>query len=248
MTQLEEAKLVVEGLRKEYGTNGKTDREPPNVDGKRAILEMRSAEDSEGPTFWRENEWPGYYLKWKAIQHVLEHYPEQFEIIQKGKLYLIKGDTLWDLRFNAAGEHWATVPIVSYTNLEWILDDYNEYGLLVFNAKTNYDDTGDFLLWHEALKGDPSEFIEERVAEGRYAWNRKVRFMIIAVHAFYFAKSDFENDSSKHWIGEHFQIKARQADGGERGGKPEIHIFNVPDHCHIGAINFNYDADDWPWD
>lgn len=241
MRPKEEAEVIVQALFDELGTGGHCPRGCPYVDGQEAIIEMK-----EKGWNWKEVEWPGFYLKHKIRELVISRYPSDFEEYNQGKLYLVKGEHIWDTRFNVQQRGtWNHVPFMSTDNINKLIEECNGIGVLVVNAIANYDLGFAFYDWHEELKERPSDYTEQREAEGRPSRVRKIAFMITRVYAYYFPNDSIHQGVDEGWINPSFQSTARQQDGGLREGKYELLIDGIPLHHVLGVTNFNEDSEEW---
>jgi len=232
----EEAELITNALFEDFGTGGYTDGPVPHVDGKGAILEMKR---DEFPG-WQEVEWPGYHIKY-LVQKACEEKPliGMQPYVQK-KRHLVKGNFVWDTRFNANDEE------------EVILGDVQEYddlikrnggiGILVVDAQANLDLDGSFLSWHEKEKGGLSEYSIEREIEGRPPRRRKTEYMIRKIRAYFFEPEDIKTGVKAGWMDDTFQIGMRNADGSLRNAKYKFKVSDVPQNYVILVKNFNEDA------
>lgn len=242
MAQREEADLIVKALFEVFGTEDKDQqRGATPVYAREAILEMKDKD-----WYWKENEWPGWFMKMKFQELPVVKYGGPFRPVNKVKQRLLRGEYLWDHRFNTYNSRYAgEVAFMSYDNLNDILGEFNGLGLLIANCYVGHDDSGDVFIFHEQLKGGPSEYTTEREADPkRYAWKRKSLFFIITMHSYYFTFEDFAKGTEEGWLGKHFQGFARQSSGGSRKDKPEIYPESIPERCKLETYRFNHE----PWE
>lgn len=181
-----EAELIINALFEEFGTGGYTPGPVPHVNGRGAILEMKQDNFSG----WQDVEWAGYHIKYLVQRVCRRNLAGQFAPYEQGRRHLIKGRYLWDTRFNANDEE------------NVILGDVQEYndlmasnggiGILVADTQANFDLTGEFIHWHEVLKGGASNYTIEREIDGRPIRRRKTEYMIRKIRAYFFNNGDFE--------------------------------------------------------
>jgi len=230
MAQREEANLIVKALFDEFGTEDKDFHYGAEVvEAREAIFEMQKNHGQ-----WRQVEWPAWFLKMKFRELPIKK--------------LLKGNYIWDHRFNAYNAREAgTVPFMSYENLHQLLEEFGGIGLLISNCYVEDDQTGDVYRFHEKLKGGSTEYTEEREADPeRKEHVRRSLFYIITMHTYFFSPDDFTKGADEGWLGKHFQATARQSDGGERTGKPEIYPEHIPDRCKLEVHRFNHEP--WSYD
>src|SRR5208283_316450 len=198
-----EAELITNALYEDFGTGGYTPGPVPHVDGREAIREMK------GDNFpgWQDVEWAGYHIKYLVQKACEEYLPGQFVPYVQRRRHLLKGTYLWDTRFNANDEE-----IVILGDVQ----EYNELtrsnggiGILVADTQANSDLTGDFIRWHENLKGGISDYTAERENDGRPARIRKTEYMIRKVRAYFFENGDFETGVREGWLNNTFQQTMR---------------------------------------
>jgi len=238
MAQREEADLIVKALFDVFGTEDKDQQYGVSpVYAQDAIKEMK---DKGG--YWKENEWPGWFMKMKFQELPVLKYGDPFKPIKKVKQRFLQGEYLWDHRFNTYNSrHAGKVAFMSYDNLNDILQEFDGLGLLISNCHVELDRNGDIFRFHEALKGGSSEYTEDREADPkRHAWKRKSLFFIITLHSYYFTTEDFEKGTQEGWLGDHFQGFARQSDGGPRDTKPEFYLDFIPERCQLETYRFNH--------
>lgn len=232
----DEAELITNALFTDFGTGGYVDGPVPHVDGHIAIQEMKD----DGFPGWQDVEWAGYHIKYLIQQACDEYLPGQFTPYVQGRRHLIRGDHLWDSRFNANEEE-----IV-------ILGDVQEYndlirlnrgiGILVVDAQANSDLTGDFIQWHDDLKGGISTYTVERELEGRPPRRRKTEYMIRKIRAYFFNIGDFETGVHDGWLNDTFQQSMRNANADPRNPKYKFKISDVPERYLVFVKNFNEDS------
>jgi len=148
MAQREEADLIVRALFNEFGIEDKDqERGVTPVYAREAIQEMK---DKDGP--WRENEWPGWFMKMKFQELPVKNYGDPFKPIKRVKQLLLQGEYLWDHRFNTYNSRTAgEVPFMSYENLNDILNEFDGIGVLLSNCYVGLDESGDVWLFHECF-------------------------------------------------------------------------------------------------
>lgn len=222
MSPRKEARLIVQSVLDEFGKSGTRSQEGLHVDGRKAILEMKKRNWN-----WREVEWPGFYLKRKIPEICIEKYETQFQERNIGKLYLLKGTYIWDIRFNALGKTQDNIPFMSKDNIDGIIEEYGGLGLIVVDAEVDSDDDWSFYRWLQEKKG-VSSYELERERNGRAPRKRKKGFRIRQIHAYYFPEEHIHRGPREGWINPNFQRDYRQPGGEPRAGKYQMYLGRIP--------------------
>ena len=235
----QEAELIVNALYEDYGTGGLTRGECPGVDGKDAIQEMK-ADDFPG---WQEVEWAGYHIKYLVQKTCEEKLANQIQSYDQGKRHLVKGNYVWDARFN------------SHDKTDVILGDVDEYteiikkhggiGVLVVDAAATPDTQENFRRWQEEQKGRTSDYSIRRELEGRPARERKSAYMIRKIFAYFFTLANLQDGVRHGWADDVFQQSMRNANGSSRHSKFRLRINQIPSEYLLLVKNFNEDPDEF---
>src|SRR5208283_1481583 len=232
----EEAELIINALFDDYGTGGHTDGPVPFIGGQEAIEEMM-ADNFPG---WQDVEWAGYHIKYLVQKTCDEKLHGQFTSLIQRRRHLIRGEYLWDARFNANDEEIVILGDVQEYNQ--LTADNHGIGILVVDAVANFDLTGEFVQWHETLKGGSSDYSIEREIEGRPARLRKIAYMIRKIRAYFFRPEDFVRGVNEGWLDDTFQLTMRNANADPRNPKYKFKISDVPENYLTFVKNFNEDA------
>jgi len=238
----QEAELIVDALFEDWGTGGDTRGECPFVDGRDAILEMKKAKFPG----WQEVEWAGYHIKY-LVQKASELYLRgKIKSYDRNKRHFVKGNYLWDARFNANEYNIVILgDVEEYNN---IIKNNSGIGVLVIDAAVNYDFNEDFRRWHEEQKGGSSDYSIEREIEGRPVRVRKTEYMIRKAFAYFFTPDDLKNGVKDGWVDDTFQKGMRNADGSPRNAKYRFKINDVPEKNLLFVKNFNEDPEEFKED
>ncbi|MDD4455485.1 hypothetical protein [Methanoculleus sp. UBA430] len=237
----EEAELIVEALFEDYGTGGITRGECPGVDGREAILEMKEA----GFPGWQEVEWPGFHVKFlvqRECREKLNGEVQPYDLDKKR--HLVRGDYVWDTRFHA-NERSDDIPLGDVKGYNDLVKEHGGIGLLVVDAAVVKDENGDFRRWHEELKGGSSEYSLERERDGRPPRERKSRYLIVGVYAYFFTLDDLNKGIMDGWTDDDFQRTMRNANGARRKSKYLLKGSEIPDEHLLFVKNFNMDPEEF---
>ncbi|MCE7744116.1 MAG: hypothetical protein GPJ52_03155 [Candidatus Heimdallarchaeota archaeon] len=243
----DEAYQIIDALFDELGTGGLTPGPGEFVDGQAAIIEMI---DKDWPS-WKEVEWPGFYMKHKALELCKQKYPGAFqEFKPTPKLRLLKGKYIWDVRFAATAttdldEKPKNIILCDTKIQENLLDEYNGLGLILVDAVVSLDLDGEFIKFLTEQKGKKSTYEKKRIADGRPPRMRKTEFMIKRVYASYYPKERFLEGEDEGWLRNDFQQTMRQYDASTRNPKYLLHFEKIPNDCKLFVRNFNFDRDDF---
>jgi len=128
---------------------------------------------------WRQMEWIGWWFEYKAkeILSALGAMPGSAFGSVKFDCFL---DGVWDFKSHPQGtKTWA------YLNDEDAVDEclkqHHHLGWLIAVGDAEYDLSGMFKQWHDALKGKPSAYVVEGKAIGRRSRRRKSAFKLQAI-------------------------------------------------------------------
>lgn len=143
---------------------------PTVVDGREAILEMKR----EGYRGWRDLEWIGFWFEHLVETKVLP--------VTGGRRGPTFGRTEFDLRLRRVWDlkvHPTSAPSLILNDVEAVdhcIEACGGLGFIVVNGMAEYDESGDFKRWHDALKGGRSDYERARINRGAPSRRRKVRF------------------------------------------------------------------------
>jgi len=243
----DEAIQIVDALFDKLGTGGLTHGPSEYVDGYAAVEEMIA---KEWPS-WKEVEWPGFYMKHKALELCTQKYPGAFkEFKPTPKLRLLKSNFVWDVRFAATAttdldEKRKNIILCDTKIQEDLLDKFNGFGLILVDAVVSHDIDGRFVEFVTEKTGRKSPYVKKRIADERPSRIRKTAFQINRVFALYFPKEQFLEGVNEGWLKNDFQRTMRQQDAGMRNPKYLLHFEKTPDCCKLFVRNFNFDRDDF---
>lgn len=213
---------------------------PKTVDGKEAILEMKLDNNNN----WRQMEWIGFYF-----EHVL------FNILTKmiqgtkgprfGNTQLdYKKNFVWDFKAHghnkASGEKNDEMILNDQEAIENCINQHRGIGFIVVYGDAIFDSTGEFKIWHDALKGGYSQYERDRIRNGRPSRTRKSAFDIDHIEAIFFPDlNELRQGVEEGWIKD-FQKGYRNANGNLRRPKYKLVSSKIPGSIRpIPPININ---------
>ena len=199
----------------------------PKIDGKQAILELKEVDYQ-----WRQMEWIGWYF-----EHVVSQLLRKTIGGSKGPQY---GRTtfdyfrnyVWDIKahpiLNADGSLNEPMVLNDKEAIEKCIEEHSGLGFIVINGHADFDTSGDFKTWHDALKGGVSRYEKERINRGAKSRTRKIKFTINNLDILFFKDiSVLKNGIEKEWLS-FFQEGMRNADGSPRRSKYAIWTQRIP--------------------
>jgi len=244
-----EAEKIIDALFDAWGVSGVAHGPGVFVEGRTAILEMIE----KGWPSWKEVEWPGFYVKYKALELSNLKFPGNFKALKPSpKLRLMKGNYLWDIRFTSTAttdiEETPKNIILNDTIIQQkILDEFGGFGLVLVDTLVSMDFDGKFIKWLTELKGGKTQYDKKRIADDRPPRTRKKDFMVKKIYAVYFTKDRFLEGVEEEWLKDNFQRTMRQHDASARSPKYLLYFDRIPDDCKLFVTNFNFDPDDFKY-
>ena len=161
-------------------------------DGKEAILEMQKNNYNQ----WKQMEWAGFYL-----QYVIKTYNENHFIIPGKTINKTTFDAHWissntpiDVKFHSncdsKGKHNQRIPLNDCLAMDEAIDAYNSVGLLVLFGNPVYDESGEFKIWHDSVKGEKSNYVKQAELENKKSRVRKVFINLTHVNYYLIDKTN----------------------------------------------------------
>jgi hypothetical protein len=207
---------------------------PARIDGRSAIEQMMA----EGSRQWRQMEWIGFWFEFFMEQSIVESLGATRGPRYGSTEFDIKTKYVWDLKVHPDDK-----PSLILNDQEAVgkcIDEHGGIGFIILEGKANYDDSGEFKVWHDSLKGKTSNYEIKRVAEGRRSRKRKVSFSPKNAKAVFIPDSDaLTKAMNEGWL-RSFQEGMRNSDGNPRRAKYKISDSRkIPASSIVGSVNFN---------
>jgi len=223
---LVEARLIVETL---------ADHLPTRFDGRQAIIDMKNSESRQ----WRQMEWIAFY-----VEHLAE---PVLNVTLGGRSGPQIGNTrfdyqrefVWDLKAHpnqkANGKPNDESPLNDALAIRECASEYHGVGFVIVHGNAEFDDSGEFKLWHDDLKGSQSKYETERIRRGSWSRRRKTAFDITQIDAVFLSSTDeIDQAVSDHWL-RPFQTGMRNSDGTPRRMKYKMVTPLVPDWAILAS-------------
>lgn len=143
-------------------------------DGKKAILEMKNSGFSQ----WKQMEWIGFYFQFlccKNLNSIMQIPGVRYDRVEFDGLNVIP----WDFKAHAINTSSHEIIINDSEAIANGIRDFGAIGVILALGKVEYNDENrTFQIWHEKLKGGPSEYTLERIKRGAWSRLRKTSFTL----------------------------------------------------------------------
>lgn len=178
-------------------------------DGKESITFMKENHSRN----WKQMEWPGWYFEFMC-ERILSK--DNFMVVPGPKYDNVEFDGLkdipWDFKAHAI-ESGSKVPTNGYLEIQKAIKQFGKVGFIIANGHVEYDNEDlSFKLWHDHLKGKPSQYVKDRIKRGARPRRRKVSFNLVSIEFIII------DEITINYCGS-FQKGMRNADGTPRNSK-----------------------------
>jgi hypothetical protein len=156
-------------------------------DGKEAILDMKNNNYNQ----WKQMEWAGFYLQFVIQTYNENHFMIPGKTINKTTFdaHWISSDTPIDVKFHSnfdtKGKHNRRIPLNDCLAMDKAIDIYGSVGIIVLFGDPVYDESGEFKLWHDTIKGEKSNYVKQAELENKNSRARKT--LINLTHTHYYS-------------------------------------------------------------
>ena len=200
---------------------------PKIIDGKEAILELK-----EYDYHWRQMEWIGWYFENKIYQILSEEMGGTHGPVYGNTSFDYQKKHVWDFKahpiLTTKGKPNDTMILNDKEAVETCISEKGGLGFVVVNGHAAFDDSGEFKLWHDVLKGGKSTYEIERIKRGAPSRTRKIAFEIDSIDSFFLAnQSELIRGINEGWL-TFFQEGMRNADGSPRRPKYALRAARAP--------------------
>lgn len=197
---------------------------PQNWDGKECIQQMREA---NAPN-WRQMEWIGWYLEWRALDLLQENLGGGQGPVYGTTRFDYQRACVWDLKAHVSnsGKPWAILN--DSAAIRSCIADYNSVGFVVACGPALYNDIRQtFKQWHYETIGSLSKYVLKGLETGRRSRRRKTVFVFSELLIFRLNEELIAQGLSEKWI-RGFQEGLPNSNTRPRPAKIQIHLGNAP--------------------
>jgi hypothetical protein len=195
---------------------------PSHWDGKQCILELKKAD-----YHWRQMEWIGWYYEWKAKILLKKELGGNDGPVFGNVEFDYELDGVWDFKTHPSQSNdWTYLNDVEAVN-ECLMKK-EHLGWVIAVGEATYDDSGEFKVWHDKLKGKMSYYEEERIRRGAPSRKRKVSFRLEDILIVEFGSIEEINESIQQgWLRNDMQRGQRNSGGTPRNAKYGLDIGSI---------------------
>lgn len=140
-------------------------------DGRQCILELKKVNFQ-----WRQMEWMGFYFEFlcrKLMIHAGFSFPgKKYDKVEFDSFRSIN----WDIKTSAIKSSHHRIILNDKNATEESIDEFGCHGLILALVDVEYnDDERTFQKWHDALKGEPSNYVKKNRAKNVTSRYRKTQ-------------------------------------------------------------------------
>jgi len=198
-------------------------------DGKACVQKLREADYQ-----WRQMEWIGWFFEYEAKRVLIESLGGGDGPRFGNTTMDYKREFVWDLKAHVtnSGQKWAVLN--DQEAIQTCIEQFGAVGFVIACGEAEYDDTGAFKQWHDALKGKRSAYEGERIRRGAASRRRKAAFTLEVYRLLVFGSLDELAEATEEgWLGD-FQKGMRNADGSPRRAKYKVRMDRIPNEHRAG--------------
>ncbi|HJH30742.1 MAG TPA: hypothetical protein C5S50_00775 [Methanosarcinaceae archaeon] len=194
-----------------------------DLDGKTCILEMK-----ERKLNWKQMEWLGWYVEEMGRIQLIQELGGSIGPAFGRTKFDYQRFNIWDIKVHTNNTTSGWCILNDLKAIESIISDTGGIGFFIALADVEYDNSGQFKMWHDKLKGKISDYEKERVKRGAKSRRRKTSCHISEWQCIFI--NDFEifiDGMSDGWVSV-FQKGMRNANGSPRREKIMINLHSLP--------------------
>lgn len=178
-------------------------------------------------------EWIGWYFEYAAREALTKEIGGSRGPSFGRTGFDYRRDFVWDLKAHpttmASGAPAKSAVLNDKEAIETCVAEHGGVGFIIAEGRAEYDTTGAFKRWHDALKGGASQYEKERVARGAPSRKRKTSFRIEGYETLFFRlRADLQRGEKEGWL-LRFQEGMRNANGSPRRAKYMVDTTAIPD-------------------
>ncbi len=174
---------------------------------------------------WRQMEWIGWYFEQRARSVLVEALGGGPGPCYGNVEFDYACDGVWDFKAHPTNQAAGWAYLNDVEAVRTCVHEHRHLGWVIAHGTADYDATGTFKAWHDALKGKTSAYEVERIRRGAKSRRRKVAFSLegVAVVEFH-GRDDLDAAVRAGWLREDMQERQRNADGSPRAAKYGINL------------------------
>lgn len=175
---------------------------------------------------WRQMEWIGFYFERRAKDVIQSSNLRSSEPFRHGSTTFdvgVEGRT-FDLKAHVSKPRADWAVLNDREAIERCLSEAGSWGAVIACGSAEYDVTGDFKQWHDALKGTTSAYEHDRIQRGARSRRRKRLFRLERLVALCLEHPDQLRDAYRDGWMKDFQTGMRNADGSRRRAKVQVDL------------------------
>lgn len=192
---------------------------PRYWEGKKCILELKEAD-----YHWKQMEWIGFYFEWAARQVLVRELGGGIGPRYGSVEFDYQNNGIWDFKAHPNQSN-AWTYLNDVEAVDRCIMEKGHLAWVIAVGDVEYEETNEFKLWHDQLKGKTSRYEIERIRRGARSRKRKVAFSmenILIVEFRSIKEKDMALDSG--WLRNNMQAGQRNANGSSRNPKYGINI------------------------
>lgn len=189
---------------------------PSAWNGKQAIIEMKEGKFPH----WRQMEWIGFYFEFLCKSRLSA--PSTIPGPRYGNTGFDMLSVIpWDFKAHAINTSAHQIIVNDTEAIRQAMKKYGAVGLILALGEVKYnDEKRTFQKWHQKLKGDISEYEQERIERGAWSRLRKVSFLLRQISFIVLSENSLRKTGS-------FQADFRNANGKPRREKALIDLEKI---------------------
>lgn len=191
---------------------------PVRWDGKSVIRELKDADFN-----WRQNEWIGWRFELYCRDRLRGILPSSGDRFGNTK-FDVKGVINWDFKANSMNARKQEVQLNDIRAMNASIEQDGSHGIILGRFLVVYNDVDrSFQQWHDALKGEPSQYVLQRRARTQRSTPRKTSAELKEILFIVLDRSNIQTLA--------LYSQGRNADGSQRNPKYKLtkrHLTTLP--------------------
>ncbi len=198
---------------------------PTEWDGQEAITYLKDRDYQ-----WRQMEWIGWYFERRAKDSLqaaglplgkpFQHGSVNFDVAIHGHTFDLKAHV------SKRGADW--IVLNDREAIEACIQSNGSWGAIIACGSAEYDSDGAFKHWHDSLKGETSQYEQDRIRRGARSRRRKTAFLLEQLVGLSINTPELLAGAFRDGWMKDFQTGMRNADGSSRRAKILCNLARVP--------------------